>query len=70
MRSVFELDVVDRVHAYLAPMLLGGGRGLLDGPLAGTLADAHRFELYDAFSLGDDAVVELRRPRPHDKESD
>ena len=35
-----------------------------------TLADAHRFELYDAFSLGDDAVVELRRPRPHDKESD
>lgn len=70
MRSVFELDVVDRVHAYLAPMLLGSGRGLLDGPLAGTLADAHRFELYDAFSLGDDAVVELRRPRPHDKESD
>jgi len=64
MRSVFALDVVDRVHAYVAPMLLGGGHSLLDGPLADTLADAPRYELNDAFSLGEDAVIELRRPWP------
>lgn len=63
MRSFFELDVVDRIHAYVAPMLLGAGRSLLDGPLAHTVARARRFDLYDAFSLGDDAVMELRRPR-------
>lgn len=63
MRSVFELDVVDRVHAYVAPMLLGAGRNVLGGPLADTLAGAHRFDLNDAFSLGEDVVIELRRKR-------
>lgn len=61
MRSVFEMDVVDRITAYIAPMLLGGGRGLLDGPLARTLAGAQRYELYDTFTVGGDAVIELRR---------
>lgn len=64
MRSFFELDLIDRIHAYIAPMLLGAGRSLLGGPLTDTLAGARRFELHDAFSLGEDAVVELRRPRP------
>lgn len=61
MRSVFELDVVDRITAYVAPMLFGGGRGLLGGPLVKTIGDAKRYELYDAFSLGEDAVIELCR---------
>lgn len=68
MRSVFELDVVDRITAYVAPMLLGGGRGLLDGPLAETLADAPRFEMSDAFTLGEDAIIELRRARTNGKD--
>lgn len=61
MRSVFELDVVDRITAYVAPMLFGSGRGLLDGPLVNTIGEAKRYELYDAFSLGEDAVIELCR---------
>lgn len=69
MRSFFELDVVDRVHAYVAPMLLGAGRSMLGGALAHTINEARRFELYDAFSLGDDAVIELRRPQTTGKEN-
>lgn len=61
MRSVFELGVVDRVTAYMAPMLFGAGRSLVDGPLVNTIGDATRYELYDAFSLGEDAVIELCR---------
>lgn len=68
MRSVFGLDVVDRITAYVAPMLLGGGRGLIDGPLAETLAAAPRYDMYDAFTLGDDAVIELRRPQTQRRE--
>lgn len=66
MHSVFELDVVDRITAYVAPMLFGGGRGLLDGPLVDTIGDAKRYELYDAFSLGEDAVIELCRKDRND----
>lgn len=61
MRSMFELDVVDRIMAYVAPMLLGGGRGLLGGPVAETLADARRFETVDAYVVGADTVIEMRR---------
>lgn len=61
MRSFFDLDVVDRITAYVAPMLLGAGRGLLGPPAADTLADAWRFETTDAFVIGNDAVIEMRR---------
>lgn len=61
MRSVFELGVVDAVQAYVAPMLLGAGRGIVDGPLAGTLADAERYELDNIVAAGDDVLIQLRR---------
>ncbi|MDN8593913.1 MULTISPECIES: bifunctional diaminohydroxyphosphoribosylaminopyrimidine deaminase/5-amino-6-(5-phosphoribosylamino)uracil reductase RibD [unclassified Corynebacterium] len=69
MRSVFELDIVDRITAYVAPVLLGGGRGLLDGPVAETLEAALRFDMHDAFTLGGDAVIELRRPHTQRKDN-
>lgn len=69
MRSVLELDVVDQITAYVAPLLLGGGRGLVDGPLANTLAGAPRYDMYDAFTLGGDAIIELRRLGAHGKEN-
>ena len=59
--SFFELGVVDRVQAYIAPLLLGGGRGILDHALADTLGDAPRFQLADVTVLGNDVLVEMEK---------
>ncbi|WP_291313632.1 bifunctional diaminohydroxyphosphoribosylaminopyrimidine deaminase/5-amino-6-(5-phosphoribosylamino)uracil reductase RibD [Corynebacterium sp. UBA2622] len=61
LTSVFELGVVDRIQAYLAPMLLGGGRPVVERALAGTLADARRYTLTGATALGDDVLIEMER---------
>lgn len=62
MRSVFELGVVDAIHAYVAPMLFGAGRSMIDGPLVGTLAQAQRYEIdYVDYTSNDDVLIALRR---------
>ncbi len=52
--------LVDEVHAYLAPTLLGGGAAAVADPTVGTLADAHRFLRAGVETLGDDLLVVLR----------
>lgn len=59
--SFFELGVVDRVQAYIAPLLLGGGRGIVDKALADTLGDAPRFKLTEVTVLGNDVLVEMEK---------
>ncbi|MFF7726753.1 bifunctional diaminohydroxyphosphoribosylaminopyrimidine deaminase/5-amino-6-(5-phosphoribosylamino)uracil reductase RibD [Streptomyces sp. NPDC008001] len=58
--------MLDRVVAYVAPLLLGGdGRAVLDGFGAGTLSEALRLQLDEAGRLGDDVRLVLRaRPLP------
>lgn len=53
--------LVDAVRAYVAPMLLGDGRGVLAGAGVGTLADAHRFDLADVTALGADVLLTMTR---------
>ena len=54
-------DLVDEVHAYLAPMLLGAGANAVAEPGVTTLAQAHRFTLVDVRRLGADMRLTLRR---------
>lgn len=61
LTSVVELGVVDRIQAYVAPLLLGGGRPVVQRALAGTLADARRYTLGGVRTLGDDVLIELER---------
>ncbi|WP_190022903.1 bifunctional diaminohydroxyphosphoribosylaminopyrimidine deaminase/5-amino-6-(5-phosphoribosylamino)uracil reductase RibD [Streptomyces hiroshimensis] len=58
--------MLDRVVAYVAPVLLGGdGRAVLDGFGAGTLSEALRLRLDAVDRLGDDVRMVLRaRPFP------
>ncbi len=58
--------LLDRVVAYVAPVLLGGGgRPVLDDFGAGTLKDALRLRLDEVSRLGEDVRVVLRaRPLP------
>ncbi|SDL73552.1 diaminohydroxyphosphoribosylaminopyrimidine deaminase / 5-amino-6-(5-phosphoribosylamino)uracil reductase [Corynebacterium mycetoides] len=57
--SFFRLGAVDRVQAYVAPLLLGDGRGVLTGALAESLPDAPRFELTGVTVLGNDVLIEM-----------
>lgn len=59
--SFLELDLVDAVQAYIAPALLGDGRGVLDRAIAGTIADARRFRTTAVRPVGNDVFIEMER---------
>lgn len=54
--------LVDEIDAYIAPLVLGGGRSITDGADVGTLASAHRFRVDFQEQLGDDAFLRLTPP--------
>lgn len=54
-------SLVDEVHAYLAPVILGAGANAVADPTVGTLAQAHRFTPVDVRRLGADVRLTLRR---------
>ncbi len=57
--AFFEANLVDKVYAYLAPILIGGREA--PSPLGGAgvehIADAHRLHDLDVARLGDDLLV-------------
>ena len=59
--SFLELDLVDAVQAYIAPALLGAGRGVLDREIAGTIGDAKRFRTTDVRRIGNDVLMEMEK---------
>lgn len=59
--SFLELDLVDAVQAYIAPALLGSGRGVLDRAIATTIADARRFRTTFVRRVGNDVCIEMER---------
>lgn len=61
IQSFFKAGLVDAIQAYLAPVLLGGGRGVVAGALTDTLSGAERFEPVRVKSCGPDIVWELER---------
>jgi len=50
---------VDRVQAYLAPALLGGGTAALVDPAVRTLTEIHRFRHESIVELGEDVLLTL-----------
>ena len=56
-----ELDVVDAVQAYIAPALLGAGRGVLDRPIADTMDHARRFRTTCVRPVGNDVLIEMEK---------
>ena len=56
--------LVDEVHAYLAPVLLGAGRGVVSGLGISTIGEALRLDDVRTVSLGPDTLVTGRlQPR-------
>lgn len=60
--AFLEAGLVDEIDAYIAPVVLGGGRSITDGADVGTLAAAHRFRVDFHEQLGDDAFLRLAPP--------
>ncbi|WP_275433131.1 bifunctional diaminohydroxyphosphoribosylaminopyrimidine deaminase/5-amino-6-(5-phosphoribosylamino)uracil reductase RibD [Corynebacterium imitans] len=59
--SFVNAGLVDRIQAYVAPALLGAGRGVLHGPLATTISEAQRYRIERVTQLGEDVLVEMAR---------
>nr|WP_308936809.1 bifunctional diaminohydroxyphosphoribosylaminopyrimidine deaminase/5-amino-6-(5-phosphoribosylamino)uracil reductase RibD [Dietzia massiliensis] len=54
--------LVDQVDAYIAPLVLGGGRSAVEGAGVATLADAHGFTVRETTVLGADVHLRMTAP--------
>lgn len=62
--ALLAADVVDELHAYVAPVLLGAGATAVGDLGVTTIGDAARFTTRDVTRLGDDVLLVARRARP------
>ena len=60
--ALLESGCIDELLVYMAPMLLGRGRGMADMPAVTALAAAERFEFAEAVQVGTDMRLRLRHP--------
>ncbi|MFH5823288.1 bifunctional diaminohydroxyphosphoribosylaminopyrimidine deaminase/5-amino-6-(5-phosphoribosylamino)uracil reductase RibD [Georgenia sp. AZ-5] len=64
LSAALREGLVDELHAYVAPVLLGAGAGAVSGLGIGTIGDAMRWDAHDVRRLGDDVFLSLRRTGP------
>lgn len=60
--ALLENGCVDELLLYMAPMLLGQGRGMASMPAVAALDAAERFEFIEAMPVGTDMRLRLRHP--------
>jgi diaminohydroxyphosphoribosylaminopyrimidine deaminase/5-amino-6-(5-phosphoribosylamino)uracil reductase len=60
--ALLQAGLVDECLLYLAPTLIGPGRGLVEWPALTDLTQALRLEFLDATPVGGDLRIRLRRP--------
>ena len=58
--SMLDAGLIDEVLVYVAPLLLGAGRSLLDGSAVNTLTAAHQAELMAVDRFGPDVRLRYR----------
>jgi diaminohydroxyphosphoribosylaminopyrimidine deaminase/5-amino-6-(5-phosphoribosylamino)uracil reductase len=58
--ALLAADCVDELLIYMAPMLLGEGKGMVQVPELTHLEDAHKFEFIDVKQIGPDVRMRLR----------
>nr|WP_253868497.1 bifunctional diaminohydroxyphosphoribosylaminopyrimidine deaminase/5-amino-6-(5-phosphoribosylamino)uracil reductase RibD [Promicromonospora umidemergens] len=62
--ALLAADVVDELHAYVAPVLLGAGPTGVGDLGVTTIGAAARFTTHDVTRLGDDVLMVARRTQP------
>ncbi|MCF4006578.1 bifunctional diaminohydroxyphosphoribosylaminopyrimidine deaminase/5-amino-6-(5-phosphoribosylamino)uracil reductase RibD [Corynebacterium uropygiale] len=67
LTSFLEEGLADALQVYVAPLLLGEGRGTLCRPLARTLAEATRLHQRSLHQVGEDILWELTLDRDEER---
>ncbi|MEV0891062.1 bifunctional diaminohydroxyphosphoribosylaminopyrimidine deaminase/5-amino-6-(5-phosphoribosylamino)uracil reductase RibD [Promicromonospora sp. NPDC050262] len=62
--ALLAADLVDELHAYVAPVLLGAGATAVGDLGVTTIGEAARFATEDVTRLGDDVLLVARRLKP------
>ncbi|WJZ02757.1 Riboflavin biosynthesis protein RibD [Corynebacterium freiburgense] len=57
--SFMQQGYIDAIHAYIAPAILGDGRGVLTAPIATTIQQAERYHMRRVVQLGNDVLLDL-----------
>lgn len=63
--SLLRAGLVDELLLYMAPVLLGEGRGIAALGTLASLADATRWTFHEVLPVGEDLRLRLRPPAPH-----
>lgn len=61
--AFFAAGLVDRVQAYIAPLVIGGGAAAVVDETVQTLTQGHRFVTQSAETLGEDVLLTLTATR-------
>jgi diaminohydroxyphosphoribosylaminopyrimidine deaminase/5-amino-6-(5-phosphoribosylamino)uracil reductase len=67
LTAALRAGLVDELHAYVAPVLLGTGAGAVGDLGVGTIADALRWRTVTTQRLGDDLFLAAREAHPHNE---
>ena len=59
--ALLQAGCVDELLVYLAPIVLGAGRGMFDGPVLTSLETIQRYEFMEPVRFGTDLRVQARR---------
>jgi diaminohydroxyphosphoribosylaminopyrimidine deaminase/5-amino-6-(5-phosphoribosylamino)uracil reductase len=59
---LLQRDLVDEYLVYIAPKLIGAGKGMVEFPPLNDLAQAHALRFESLQSFGDDVRIVARRP--------
>jgi diaminohydroxyphosphoribosylaminopyrimidine deaminase/5-amino-6-(5-phosphoribosylamino)uracil reductase len=62
--AFMEAGLIDKVFAYVAPVLVGGGPGPSAGAGVAAMADARRLRPVEIHQFGGDVVIEAYMERP------
>lgn len=58
--AFLDAGEIDEVRAFVAPILAGGGRGVLEAEGVASIADARRAVGVEVERIGDDTLLQAR----------
>lgn len=61
--ALLQAGLIDELLVYMAPKIIGSGRGLFQLPIVSDLRSVHMFEWIEQLPIGEDLRLRLRNPK-------